>query len=94
MKLSNIKLAATLLSVTLLALPGCGGGSSPTPEAPAITISGVAATGAAFVDAVWALKGQPPAEARREIDHLISEAFKKGRPMRISFVRKSLSRSA
>lgn len=52
MKLSNIKLAATLLSVTLLALPGCGGGSSSTPQAPAITISGVAATGAAFVDAV------------------------------------------
>ncbi|ANP45393.1 hypothetical protein [Candidatus Viadribacter manganicus] len=49
---------------------------------------------AAFVDAVWAFKGRPPADARGQIDHLISTAFKKGRPMRISFVRKSLSRSA
>ncbi|MFN3462657.1 MAG: hypothetical protein ACK4X1_01145 [Terricaulis sp.] len=47
-----------------------------------------------FVDAVWALKGQPPADARREIDRLISAAFKKGRRLRIGFVRKSLSRSA
>lgn len=53
MKPSNITLAATLLSATLLALSGCGGGSSPTaPAAPSITLSGVAATGAAFVGAV------------------------------------------
>lgn len=48
----------------------------------------------AFVDAVWALKEQPPAAARREIDRLIAEAFKEGRRLRIGFVRKSLSRSA
>jgi hypothetical protein len=52
MKLFSFKLAAPLLSAALLAISGCGGGSSPTvPETPAVTISGVAATGAAFVDA-------------------------------------------
>jgi len=49
---------------------------------------------AAFVDAVWALKGQSRDHARHEIDKLISDAFKKGRRLRIGFVRKSLSRSA
>jgi hypothetical protein len=49
---------------------------------------------AEFVDAVWALKGQPPVEARRQIDTFISAAFTKGRPLRIGFVRKSLSRSS
>lgn len=46
-------LAAALLSAALLTVAGCGGGSTPpTPEPPSITLSGVAATGAAFVDAV------------------------------------------
>lgn len=47
------KLAGVLLSAALLTVAGCGGGSSPTaPAAPSITLSGVAATGAAFVGAV------------------------------------------
>jgi hypothetical protein len=49
---------------------------------------------AAFVDAVWALKGRSTAEARAEIDKLVTEAFTKGRHLRIGFVRKSLSRSS
>lgn len=49
--LSN--LAAALLSAALLTVAGCGGGSTPpTPVTPSITLSGVAATGAAFIDAV------------------------------------------
>lgn len=47
----------------------------------------------AFVDAVWALKSEPPDVARRKIDDLIEDAFDKGRRLRIGFVRKSLSRS-
>ena len=49
---------------------------------------------AEFVDAVWALKGRSAAEARVEIDKLVTEAFTKGRHLRIGFVRKSLARSA
>lgn len=47
-------LALTATAVTVLTLAGCGGGgsSSTTPETPAITLSGVAATGAAFTGAV------------------------------------------
>jgi len=48
----------------------------------------------AFVDAVWALKGQPRDVARREIDRLIDAAFSEGRRLRIGFVRKSLSRTS
>lgn len=53
MKLLTQQLAAALLSASLLTLSACGGGSTPAePAAPVVTISGVAATGAAFVDAV------------------------------------------
>lgn len=45
------KLAGVLLSAALLTVAGCGGGST-APAAPSITLSGVAATGAAFVGAV------------------------------------------
>jgi hypothetical protein len=48
----------------------------------------------AFVDAVWALKGEPRDVARREIDRLTANAFDEGRRLRIGFVRKSLSRSS
>jgi hypothetical protein len=47
-----------------------------------------------FVDAVWALKGEPRDVAHRELDRLIAEAFTSGRRLRIGFVRKSLSRSS
>ncbi len=47
------KLAGALISAALLTVAGCGGGSASTqPETPSITLSGIAATGAAFVDAV------------------------------------------
>lgn len=55
MTLKPTKLALALISAAVLSLAGCGGGSSPTsttPETPNAMISGVAATGAAFEEAV------------------------------------------
>lgn len=54
MNLNPLKLTAAMAGILTLTLAACGGGSSTSsaPEATPITISGTAATGAAFTDAV------------------------------------------
>lgn len=52
MKLKPKNLAMALASAVMLTLAGCGGGSTTSTTLPATTISGVAATGAAFTDAI------------------------------------------
>ena len=54
MILNPLKLSAAMAGVLTLTLAACGGGSSTssTPGATPITISGTAATGAAFTDAL------------------------------------------
>ena len=52
MKREFAKLSLALASAALMTIAGCGGGTDKVPADPIITLSGTAATGAAFTDAV------------------------------------------